>query len=246
MKQSQAGTSLAGRLFRTMAPSHLLQLPLEIRLEILQQLLFRPEPLAPRPIPCPQCAAAVPKIAVYTHVFEHREQKKTLGLFTEVLRACRQLHDEGTPVLHSNTASVIAWNYLHPSYQNLVPAASLVSIGHTQYQSANLAGCEIGLRAECPLQKVHLTVKISTRHEVYELLTLFEHIILILQHSLPLKELGLSLEIEANSSASLVLSSTLFRFFNGVRGISYAKVTGLDESGNTQLAALMMRPETNA
>ena len=230
-----------------------MQLPTEIRLRILQDLLFRPEPLAPKLIPCPQCAAAVPNIAVYTHFFKHRAQKNTLGLYTEVLRVCHQLNDEGTPILHANTAAVVARLQVTANAdfssngRLLFPAISLIFIGHTSYQSANLAHCRVGLRAECPLAKIHLTVRISAEDEILEIFKLFEHLVSTIQHTRLLTNLIFRLEISPGSPKASLKSDAFFRYFSELRGIPHVQVSGLlDKPRATQLAFIMMSPESNA
>lgn len=94
---------------RIMARPQLLQLPAEIRLKILELLLGRSDPLTSGPVPCPQCADVVPQVGLDTHLFEHKAQKKTLDLYTAILRTCKQLHNEGTPILYAKSAAAKVW-----------------------------------------------------------------------------------------------------------------------------------------
>lgn len=92
-----------------MASLNLLQLPTEIRLKILEYIVYSPQPLIAKPVPCAECANIAPEVALHTHFFKHK-QRKTLGIYPEVLRTCHQLRDEGTPILYSNNASIVASN----------------------------------------------------------------------------------------------------------------------------------------
>lgn len=77
--------------------SSLLQLPPELRLRILQHLLYSAEPLGSKGGDC------VPQSCVLTYSFD-----QNFTLYPAVLRVCRQIYDEGKDILYrQNTAKAI-------------------------------------------------------------------------------------------------------------------------------------------
>jgi hypothetical protein len=74
-------------------PFPLLKLPLEIREMILRELLWHPKPL-----------------------FFERPRPKLPLLTPNILRTCRQLYDEGQPILCANTIKYRIGNYGYPPY----------------------------------------------------------------------------------------------------------------------------------
>jgi hypothetical protein len=146
-----------------MASSRLLQLPAEIRLRILEHVLFNPEPLIAKPLPCAECAKTVPRVAVYTHYFEHKNQKKTLGVYPEILASCRQLHSEGSPILYSNSVSVVFSNMSGGTF-----VRSLV-IGHIEIMPQPGEYVDIP-HGPTPVSrfKMHVTLKIEGDNEVLD------------------------------------------------------------------------------
>lgn len=88
MKRKRSSTSPATRSVQT---SHkectLLQLPSELRIRILQHLLYSPEPLGKK------------SDGNHKHISE-RHFKKTFTFHPAILRVCRQVHEEGCDILY--------------------------------------------------------------------------------------------------------------------------------------------------
>jgi hypothetical protein len=234
----------------------LLQLPTEVRLKILELLLFRSEPLTTRPVPCPECVEAVPQVAVYTHLFEHRAQKKTLGLYTEVLRTCKRIRDEGTPILYANTAAAKVWledslgPWVHSYSHNELGRYQRISIGLAQYGLRDQAESLKGLQPR--LSNLHLTIKsdwnndndVGNSNESF-----YDNIATLIHSTKQLKRLNLKFELPPDLSDSESERQTahyelIQDRLRPVRGISFVQVTGnVPEAFATQLAASMMERE---
>ena len=232
-----------------MSTIHLLELPVEIRIKILENLLLRPEPLTASLVPCLQCADVVPQVAVYTHLFEHKAQKKTLGLNTEILRTCRKIHNEGTPILYANTAAAKVWleRPIGPRSRRGSGKYQKISIGLAQYGLQNQAESLNGLQPRLPY--LQLTIK-SDWSDDDEIDVFNEHfydnIATLLRCTRQLRKLYLKFELRTSRSdrdferqtAHLELIQDRLR---RVRGIPLVQVSGnVPEAFATQLAVLMM------
>ena len=79
------------------APSHLLQLPAELRLMILRQLLPAPGPIEPL------------SQSSYYQLEEEAYEAQT-GLSSQVLQCCQTLHDEGSAILYGENVLTIVAN----------------------------------------------------------------------------------------------------------------------------------------
>jgi hypothetical protein len=240
-----------------MANTKLLQLPTEIRLKILEELLLRDEPLTSRPVPCPQCADVVPQVAVYTHLFEHKAQKKTLGLYTEILRTCRKIHSEGTPLLYANTAAAKVWleEASRPwlqAYSHHEPGRfQRISVGLAQYGLRDQAESLNGLPSRLP--NIHLTIKsdwnndndLGSSHESF-----YDNIAILLRATKQLKRLYLDFQMppslsEADSGRQTAHCDLIQDRLGPVRGISYVQISGnIPDTVAAQLAASMMDTTT--
>ena len=234
----------------------LLQLPTEVRLKILEHLLFRSEPLTTRPVPCPQCADVVPQVAVYTHLFEHRAQKKTLGLYTEVLRTCKKIRDEGTPLLYANTAAAKVWledslgPWVHSYSHNERGRYQRISIGLAQYGLRDQAESLKCLRPR--LSNLHLTIKSDWNNDNdagNSNESFYDNIATLLHSTKQLKRLNLQFELppdlsDPDSERQTAHYELIRDRLWPVRGISLVQVTGnVPEAFATQLAASMMERE---
>lgn len=229
----------------------LLELPTEIRLKVLEQLLFRAEPLIPRPVPCRQCADAVPQVAVYTHLFEHKAQKKTLGLYTEVLRTCHQLHNEGTPILYANTAAIKAWledGAMAPWLRHEPGKYQKLSIGLAQYRLHDQAVALKGLPTR--LSNVQLTIKLNFNDSdianSYE--PFYRNIATLLRTTSTLKRLDIYLIMPPSFPGSHERQRAHFGLIwdglRRVRGIPHVQISGnVPQVFAAQLAASMMESE---
>lgn len=237
-----------------MATIQLLQLPTEVRLKILEQLLLRSEPLTSKSVPCPQCADAVPQVAVYTHLFEHKAQKKTLGLHTEILRTCKSIHGEGTPILYANTAAVKVWledsvGPWHQSYSHHeLGRFQRISIGLAQYGLRDQAESLKGLHPQ--LSNLHLTIKSDWNNDNdsgSSNESFFDNIASLLCASKQLKRLYLHFELPSDlpdsDSRRQTANYELIRDrLRPVRGVPLVQITGnLPNAFATQLAASMMK-----
>ena len=204
--------------------SHLLQLPTEIRLKILEYVLYNPKPLIPHPRPCAQCTRSVPRVALYTHLFEHKIQKKTLGVYPDILATCHQLHNEGTPLLYCNTAALIA--RLSPKE----PPNQVFSIGHT---NINVLQAEPGQtfilpRRPTPLSPSKLHVVVEVGDDPHEsAVTLIATLADILKYSfVSLRELTVYLAVDSFLERPSSYMSRVLAGLECLHGIPSVKITG--------------------
>jgi hypothetical protein len=234
---------------KIMPAIHLLQLPAEIRIKILENLLLKSEPLTPSLVPCLQCADVVPQVAVYTHLFEHKTQKRTLGLYTEILRTCKKIHEEGTPLLYANTVVAKVWlerpigrrsRRGSGKYQRL-------TIGLAQYGLQNQAESLNGLQPQ--LSNLQMTIKsdwsdddeMDVFNEAF-----YDNIATLLRCTRQLKKLYLKFQMRVSrSDRDFERQTAHFELIQDrlrrVRGIPLVQVSGnAPEAFATQLAALMM------
>jgi hypothetical protein len=89
----------------------LLELPWEIRQIILRDLLWQPEPIfftsiAPR-FTGPMAVRTIDDPAFEDYWINHRERKgkDARKFYPEILSVCKQLHEEGSPILYDNSVN---------------------------------------------------------------------------------------------------------------------------------------------
>lgn len=96
----KGGPPLARTHRRPQKHFRLLDLPREIRDGVLQELLFSSEPLKYRD---------AENVVMTYYQLDRMDKSRNYALYTEILRTCKQLHEEGSPILQSNTVGLDVW-----------------------------------------------------------------------------------------------------------------------------------------
>jgi hypothetical protein len=243
-----------------MASSSLLQLPHEIRSNILHQVIFH---RITEPYLCYQCANAQHTLSIYPHLHHSKQNRASwVGLREGVLLTCHQLRDEAKLIFHGKTATATAWLKVTPNQgsdriSTITEMLSVRNKSYELYQQAHLFGYFYK-----QILSLQLTVQIKddVKQFPYYLSTLLEFLTAVLRWSPHITRLSLNLDLCPfphlwregtrlhheiyNDQRHGDIAREIVKRFARVRGFAHVEVSGcLHPSVAIVLARQMMAPD---